>query len=93
MKHMLLGVILPCLVVLLAGCATRSPEVIRIPYPVTVIEKVHVPTELLRRCRTPNLDRIATTGDVEAIAIEALAALNTCSEDKERIREWIEADL
>ena len=49
--------------------------------------------ELLRRCRTPNLDRIATTGDIEAIAIEALAALNTCSEDKDRIRDWTEDDL
>lgn len=88
MKRMLLGVILPCLVVLLAGCATRSPEVIRIPYPVTVIEKVQVPEELLRRCRSPNLDALDTTGDIESVAIGALASLATCNEDKERIRTW-----
>lgn len=93
MKHMLLGVTLLFLLVLLIGCATPKPDVIRIPFETIVIEKVRVPDELLRQCRSPNLDSIETTGDIEGVAIEALASLETCNQDKERIRAWQEVEL
>lgn len=84
-KH---GLILLCLLVSLTGCAGRELEVLRIPVEKTVIEKVYVPAELARPCPGPNLDALETTGDIEAAAIGALAALKVCDEDKARIREW-----
>jgi len=93
MKRTLLGVTLLFLMVSLVGCATPKPDVIRVPFETIVIEKVGVPDELLRQCRTPNLDSIETTGDVESVAIEALASLETCNQDKERIRAWTKEQL
>lgn len=61
---------------------------IRIPVEKIVIEKVFVPAELARPCPGPTLDAIDTTGDVEAIAIEAIAALKVCDQDKAGIRKW-----
>jgi len=84
-KH---GLILLCLMALLTGCAGQELEVLRIPVEKTVIEKVYVPAELARPCPEPNLDSVETTGDVEAVAIDALAALKVCNEDKAAIREW-----
>ena len=92
MKRTLLGVMLLYLMVSLTGCGTQPPQVIRVPFETTVIEKVKVPDELLRQCRSPNLDSLDTTGDIEDVAIEALASLATCNEDKERIRDWQEED-
>ncbi len=84
-KH---GLILLYLTVSLTGCAARDLEVLRIPVEKTVIEKVYVPAELARPCPGPNLEAIETTGDIEAVALDALAALKVCDEDKAAIREW-----
>lgn len=54
----------------------------------TVVEKVKPPTELLEPCPTPDLDQVGTTGDLEAVAIDALVALAFCNKDKEQLREW-----
>ena len=90
MKNTLLGVGLLCLTMSLTGCATPPPEVIRVPFEKTVIEKQRLPDELLRECPEPNLDAVETNKDLEAVAIEALASLSTCNEDKARAREWQE---
>lgn len=68
-------------------------EVLRIPVTKTVIEKIQTPAKLLHDCDGPDLDRLVTTGDLEGIAIEALSALDTCSEDKKKIREWQAKEL
>lgn len=73
---------------LLTGCGHSSPEIIRIPIEKTVIEKVRVPEALLRDCGTPDLDSLYTTGDLEREFGKALVALETCNQDKERIRSW-----
>ena len=90
MKRTLSGVGLLCLVVLLTGCATRKPEVMRIPVTTTVIEKITTPAALLEPCPEPDLDYLETTGDIESVAIKALASLTACNEDKEKIRAWQE---
>lgn len=93
MKNMLRGVTLLCLTALLIGCGPRKLDVIRVPFETTKIEKVRVPDELLRQCRTPNLDQLETSGDIERVAIEALGSLEACNKDKERIRIWQEAEF
>ena len=74
--------------VLLAGCATPKPDVIRVPFETIKIEKESVPAELLEPCREPELDAIETTGDLERAAIAGLAAARCGNEDKAKIREW-----
>ena len=74
--------------VLLGACATKPPEVIRVPYETTVIEKVHVPSELLEPCPEPVLDTLETTGDLERVALEGIAAAKCGNADKAAIREW-----
>lgn len=91
-KYMLNGVTLLCLMVLLTACG-KQVEVLRIPVTKTVIEKIQTPPELLRDCDGPNLDDLETTGDLEGVVIEALSALDVCSEDKKKIREWQEAEI
>jgi hypothetical protein len=54
----------------------------------TVVEKVKVPAELLAFCNEPDLDQVATTGDLERVAIDAVASLAACNVDKAKIREW-----
>ena len=54
----------------------------------TVIEKVEVPAELLEPCMLPELDGVETTGDLEKIAQDALAAARCGNADKAAIREW-----
>jgi hypothetical protein len=39
------------------------------------------------------LDEIETNGDLERVTLEAIAALDTCNEDKTKIREWQEAEV
>jgi hypothetical protein len=36
------------------------------------------------------VDDLETSGDLERLALEALSALDTCNEDKEKIRAWQE---
>lgn len=71
----------------LTGCGKRL-EVRPITVTRTVVEKVEVPPELLEPCELPNLDNVTTTGNLEAVAIEALAAAKCGNEDKAKIREW-----
>ena len=66
----------------------QPPEVIRIPYETIVIEKVQVPAELLKPCALPDLDAVRTTGDLERVALAALAAARCGNADKAAIREW-----
>jgi len=82
------GVTTLSLLVLLTGCATPKPEVIRVPFETIVIEKESVPAELLEPCREPELDAIETTGDLERVSIAALSAARCGNEDKAKIREW-----
>jgi len=82
------GAMLLCLLVLLPACATKPPEVIRVPFETTIVEKVRIPAELLEPCREPDLDAVETTGDLERVAGEALASLVACNADKAAAREW-----
>lgn len=59
------------------------------PFETIVIEKVQAPDELLRQCRTPDLEVLETTGDLEQALGEAVVSLQTCNQDKERIKEWM----
>jgi hypothetical protein len=54
----------------------------------TVIEKVHVPSNLLEPCKVPELDDVDTTGDLERVAQEALTSAACGNTDKAKIREW-----
>ncbi len=92
MKHIVRGAILLCLMAWLTGCATKPPQVIRVPFETTVVKKVEVPAELLEPCREPSLEPLETTKDLERVAGEAVAALAACSEDKARIKEWQETN-
>jgi len=69
-----------------------APEVIRVPYETIRIEKVHVPAELLRPCRVPDLVRLKTAGDLERVAIEAITAASCGNADKEAIKSWSEEE-
>lgn len=71
----------------LVGCGKRL-EVKPIVLTKTVIEKVDVPSNLTEPCKLPELDQVETTGDLEAIAIESIAAARCGNEDKAKIREW-----
>jgi len=73
--------------VLLAGCG-KQLEVRPVTLTKTVIEKVNVPAELLEPCKRPDLDTIKTTGDLERVALEGIAAVRCGNEDKAAIREW-----
>jgi len=73
--------------VLLTGCGKRL-EVRPVTLTKTVIEKVVVPAELLKPCEEPDLDTIETTGDLERVALEGVAAARCGNEDKAAIREW-----
>ena len=86
------GLILLCLTVLLIGCG-KQLEVRPVTVTKTVIEKVSPPAELLANCAEPSVDRLQTTGDLEALAVDALVALTFCNKDKERLREWQEEEL
>ena len=85
------GLILLCLAGLLTGCGKRL-EVKPVVVTKTIIEKVNVPSNLLEPCELPELDGVQTTGDLEAVAIEAIAATRCGNEDKARIKSWQEAD-
>jgi hypothetical protein len=62
--------------------------VVRVPYETVVIEKVRVPAELLKPCAEPDLEAVTTTGDLERVALEGVAAARCGNEDKAAIREW-----
>lgn len=87
MKRIALGLTLICLTVLLTGCGKRL-EVRPVTVTKTVVEKVQPPAELLEPCPIPDLDQVRTTGDLEAVAIEALQAAKCGNDDKAAIREW-----
>lgn len=87
MKRIAIGVIVLFLPALLTGCGKRlevKPTIIT----ETVVEKVQVPAELLEPCPEPDLDSLETAGDLERVAIEAVAAARCGNEDKAKIREW-----
>lgn len=89
MKHIKLGAMLLCLMVWLPGCSTtKPPQVIRVPFETIKIEKQVVPDGLLEPCQPPELEPLETTGDLERLANEALAAARCGNEDKAKIREW-----
>jgi hypothetical protein len=87
MKHIVSGLILLCLTVSLTGCGKRL-DVRPVVLTKTVIEKVNVPSNLLEPCALPELDDVETSGDLEAVALEALAAARCGNEDKAAVREW-----
>jgi len=58
-----------------------------IPGP-TVFEKVDIPDELLEPCPEPDLSELKTNKDLEIAAIEAVASLASCNEDKADIKAW-----
>ena len=74
--------------VFLPACATKPPQIIRVPYETIKIEKESVPAELLEPCKEPNLDTLETTGDLERVALEGVAAAKCGNADKAAIREW-----
>ena len=51
---------------------------------------VEVPEELLRQCPSPDLDSVKTNGDLEQALGEAIVAIETCNDDKVRIKEWMD---
>ena len=73
---------------MLPACAAKPPEVIRVPFETIKIEKESVPAELLEPCPEPNLDTLETTGDLERVALEAIAGVRCGNADKAAIREW-----
>ena len=88
MKITASGVMLLCLMVLLPACASTPPQIIRVPFETIKIEKESVPAELLEPCPEPNLDALETTGDLERVANEGVAAAKCGNDDKAAIREW-----
>lgn len=72
----------------LTACGKRID--VRPPITLTeiVVEKVQVPAELLAFCEEPDLDAVETTGDLERVAVDAVASLASCNVDKAKIREW-----
>ncbi len=88
MNHTMSGLSLLFLLVLLQGCSSSGPEIIRVPYERTVVEKVQAPEALLEACPVPDLVALDTNKDIETALGEAIVSLGTCNEDKERIREW-----
>ena len=88
MKHTLIGAGLFSLLVLLTGCSSSGPEIIRVPFERTVIEKVQTPDALLEACPVPDLATLKTNKDLETALGEAIVSLGSCNEDKEGIRIW-----
>lgn len=72
---------------LLTGCGKRV-EVRPVVLTETIVEKVQVPAELLEPCAEPDLDSLRTTGDLERVALAAVAAAACGNADKAAIREW-----
>ena len=72
---------------LLTGCG-KQLEVKPVTLTRTVIEKEKVPAELLKPCELPDLETVATTGDLERVAQAALQAARCGNEDKAAIKEW-----
>ena len=88
MNHIKSGLILLSLLVSLQGCSSSGPEIIRVPYERTVVEKVQAPEALLEACPVPDLVALDTNKDLETALGEAVVSLQTCNEDKESIRIW-----
>lgn len=88
MKHTLTGVTLLFLMALLQGCSSSKPQIIRVPFERTVVEKVQAPANLLEPCAVPTLDTLKTNKDLETALGEAIISLASCNEDKEGIRIW-----
>lgn len=88
MKHIMSGLTLLFLSVLLIGCSSSKPQIIRVPYERTTIEKVQAPENLLEECPEPMLDSLRTNKDIEAALGEAVVSLRACNEDKQAIKDW-----
>ena len=88
MNRTMRGLTLLFLLVLLQGCSSSGPEIIRVPYERTVVEKVQAPEALLEACPVPDLVTLNTNKDLETALGEAIISLETCNEDKERIKIW-----
>ncbi len=88
MNHITSGLILLFLLVLLQGCSSSGPEIIRVPFETTVVEKVQAPEALLEACPIPDLAALDTNKDLETALGEAVVSLDSCNEDKESIRIW-----
>lgn len=65
------------LAMLMSGCATATPEVVK-QYP---------PTDLLADCQHPVIDVTKNKGLAEGI-LAYRAALDKCNNDKAALREW-----
>lgn len=63
--------------ILLAGCATRPPQVV----------KLYPPASLLADCAHPDI-QTGTNGDLARGILSYRAALDTCNNDKAALREW-----
>ena len=88
MNRTMSGLTLLFLLVLLQGCSSSGPEIIRVPYEKTVVEKVYAPEALLEACSVPDLVALDTNKALETALGEAIVSLETCNEDKKRIQEW-----
>lgn len=77
---------------LLTGCG-KQLEVRPIVTTKTVVEKVEVPSNLTEPCQLPELDDVTTSGDLERIAQEALAAAACGNDDKAAIRKWQRTEI
>ena len=72
---MLSRLLLP--VCLLAGCASPSPQVIRMLPPV----------ELIQDCSVPQM-QVRTNGDMAVHIVDLRSALKSCNNDKAALRDW-----
>ncbi len=88
MKHTMRGLTLLSLLGFAIGCSSSGPEIIRVPFERTVIEKVQTPDALLEACTVPDLATLQTNKDLETALGEAIVSLDSCNEDKEGIRIW-----
>ena len=88
MNHITRGLILLFLLGFAIGCSSSGPEIIRVPFERTVIEKVQAPATLLEACSVPDLATLETNKALETALGEAIVSLDSCNEDKEGIRIW-----
>ena len=73
------ALIVLCLLMCLAGCATTQTE--------TIVVKP--PAVLMQDCPVPAVDA-AVWGDLPAELVEMRNAIVSCNRDKEKLRQWAE---
>ncbi len=88
MNHTMRGLILLSLLGFAIGCSSSGPQLIRVPFERTVVEKIQTPEALLETCPVPDLAALETNKDLETALGEAIVSLDSCNEDKEGIRIW-----